>query len=87
MKQNLYLEGERGDGEGNLVDACLSCPGTLQGEGRHGGLSTAWQASTGGYRSILEQADQRRNCRETFLRYRTGQIDGGCASTPRNARS
>ena len=41
------------------MDACLSCPGTPQGEGRHGGLSPAWQASTGGYRSILEQADQR----------------------------
>ena len=24
---------------------------------------------------------------QTYLRYRTGQIDGGCASTPRNARS
>ena len=24
-------------GRGKLVDACLSCPGTQQGEGRHGG--------------------------------------------------
>ena len=39
VKQNLYLIGGRGNGEGELVDACLSCLG-------------------GGYRSILEEADQ-----------------------------
>ena len=37
---------------------CLSCPGTPQGEGDIEGLSPALQAFTGGYRSILEQADQ-----------------------------
>ena len=42
------------------MDACLSCPGTPQGQvkGDMEGLSPALQASTGGYRSILEQADQ-----------------------------
>ena len=29
----------------------------------------------------------RSSCRETYLRYRSGQIDGGCVSTPQNARS
>ena len=38
------------------------------------------------YRPIKCRADQEK-CRETYLRYRTGQIDGGCASTPLNARS
>ena len=33
VKQNLYLEGGRGNEEGKLVDACLSCPGTPRGEG------------------------------------------------------
>ena len=44
------------------MDACLSCPGTPQGQVKGDmvmeGLSPALQASTGGYRSILEQADQ-----------------------------
>ena len=49
-----------GNGEGKLVDACLSCPGTPQGQVKVDmeGLSPAWQASTGGYRSILKQANQ-----------------------------
>ena len=38
------------------------------------------------YRPI--NAEQiRSSCRETYLRYRTGQIGGRCVSTPRNARS
>ena len=38
------------------------------------------------HRPIKCRADQR-SCRETYLRYRTGQIDGGRASTFRKART
>ena len=38
------------------------------------------------YRPIKCRADQEKLHRETYLRYRTGQIDGGCASTPRNVK-
>ena len=61
VKQNLYLEGGRGEWEVNLVDVCLSCPGTPQRKGRHRGVEpclAGLHTTTGGYRSILEQADQ-----------------------------
>ena len=38
------------------------------------------------YRPMKCRADQE-ELSETYLCYRTEQIDGGCASTPRNARS
>ena len=40
------------------------------------------------YRPIKCRADQEKLQRDlAYLRYRTGQIDGGCASTPWNAQS
>ena len=45
-------------GRGNwwMLASPVQVPPT--GKGDMEGLSPAWQASTGGYRSILEQADQ-----------------------------